>query len=136
MDIKISSSWLNKKFNCNAEFITKYCHGQCCEGSDKILISLLPKEIAIQENAGYKTENGLLLADPYTGKCPHKQANGLCSVHSTELQPFGCKLSPFTLNKGRTLIVRYRYIMLKCYGSGEPAYKTFRSSLDLIFGKE
>lgn len=136
MDIKISSKWLNKRFNCNIDSIINSCKGRCCEGSNKILISLLPNEVALQEKAGYKTKDGLLLADVHTGKCPHKQPNGLCLAHNTALKPFGCNLSPFTLNKNNTLVIRHRYIMMPCYGAGEKAYKTFRYSLDLILGNK
>jgi len=132
--ITISSKWANHLFNCTPEYIKKHCRGRCCQGSDKILISLLPMEAEAQEGDGHKTENGLLLADPGTGKCPHKLPNGLCAVHGTALKPFGCIASPFTLNSGNTLIIRNRYAMMKCHGQGKPAYETFRASLDLILG--
>ena len=134
--ITISSKWANHKFNCCVDYIKSQCRGRCCEGADRILISLLPEEVLIQEAAGYKTHEGLLLANPETGKCPHKQTDGLCAVHGTKLKPFGCIVSPFTLNNSDTLIIRNRYSMMKCHGEGEPAYRVFKASLDLILGEE
>lgn len=134
--INISSKWARHLFNCTPEYIKKHCRGRCCQGSDKILISLLPEEVTAQREAGHKTQNGLLLPDPGTGKCPHKLPNGLCAVHGTALKPFGCIASPFTLSAGNTLIIRNRYSRMKCHGQGKPAYETFRASLDLILGKE
>ncbi len=133
--ISISSRWANHLFSCSEDYIVNHCHGRCCEGSDKILISLLPDEAKAQEKLGFVVKDGLLLASSDTGKCPHKQANSLCKLHNTLLKPFGCIASPFTLNNGNTLIIRNRYSKMKCHGQGEPAYKTFRASLDLILGK-
>jgi hypothetical protein len=68
--------------------------------------------------------------------CPYKNNNGFCDVYFTKQKPFGCTASPFTLNRHGTLIIRHRYIMMPCSGKGEPAYKTFRASLVLLFGEE
>jgi len=134
--IKISSKWANNLFNCSYDNIINNCIGRCCEGTDKILISILPEEEKGQIEAGYEIKEGLLQPDKKTGKCPHKLKNGLCGVHETELKPFGCIASPFTLNNSNTLIIRNRYSMMKCHGEGEPAFKTFRASLDKILGNE
>lgn len=132
--IKISSKWAHHLFTCNITYITEQCKGRCCRGTGKIIVSLLPEEEIIQQDNGFKVIDGLLQADPDTKLCPHQLPNGLCNVHGTELKPFGCIASPFTINENGTLIIRRRYSMFKCHGQGEPAYKTFRSSLDLIFG--
>jgi hypothetical protein len=60
----------------------------------------------------------------------------LCGLHGTDVKPFGCIASPFTLNSNGTLIVRNRYKLLRCYSDGRrlPAYVAFRASLDLILG--
>jgi len=134
--IKISAKWAKHKFNCTKDYILSTCHGSCCQGSDRILISLLPNEAELQLARGFNVIDGLLQPDPMTGKCPHKLSNGFCGVHGTELKPFGCIASPFTLNDNDTLIIRNRYSKMRCFGSGEPAYKTFRASLDLILGQE
>ena len=134
--ISISGKWAQHKFSCTKEYITSECGGGCCEGSDKIMISLLPREVDVHTENGYPVEDGFLQADPVTGKCPHKQKDGLCSLHGKPDKPFGCIASPFTLNKSNTLIIRNRYNMMKCHGQGEPAYITFRASLDLILGNE
>lgn len=123
-------------FTCNPEYIQEYCKGRCCRGTKKIMVNLLPKEEKLQRDAGYDVRDGFLQADPDTKLCPHQLSNGLCGVHGTDLKPFGCVASPFTLNKNDMLIVRHRYSLFKCHGRGKPAYITFRASLDLIFGIE
>ena len=133
--IKISDKWLNHKFLCSKDYIINNCKGRCCQGTDKILISLLPEEEQKHKDKGFIVIDGLLQPNSKTRQCPHKLNNGLCGVHNTYLKPFGCIASPFTLNDSNTLIVRNRYSMLKCHGDGERAYKVFRASLDLIFGK-
>lgn len=134
MNIKISSKWLKHLFTCNIEYITTNCKGRCCKGNNKIMVSLLPEEEIIQQENGFEVIDGFLQPDPDTKICPHQLPNGLCNVHGTKLKPFGCIASPFTLNENDTLIIRHRYSQFKCHGCGKPAYKTFRASLDLIFG--
>lgn len=101
-----------------------------------MLISLLPEEAERQKQLGYAVKDGKLCASPTTHKCPHISPDGLCRIHFTPDKPFGCIASPFTLNKANTLIIRNRYSMMKCHGEGDYAYRVFRASLDLIFGKE
>ena len=134
--ISISVPWMHHKFLCSPEYITSVCRGRCCEGTDGVVVSLLPEEAAAHSDAGHGVMGGLLQPDKNTGKCPHKRQSGLCAMHGTDGKPFGCIASPFTLNRGNTLIVRHRYTKLRCHGSGAPAYETFRTSLDLIFGAE
>lgn len=136
MQIKISKKWLNHKFNCNTDYIKTVCKGRCCEGTNKILISLLPEEETQQKQIGNKVENHLLLPDPKTGKCPNKTEDGLCKLHYTDIKPFGCIISPFTINKNNTLIIRHRYSKFKCHGTGKPAYITFKDSLTKLFGED
>jgi len=132
--VAVSGKWARHLFDCSVEHILEHCHGGCCEGANGIMVCLLPAEVVKQEAAGFATNGELLLRDTVTGKCPHKLASGLCAVHDTDLKPFGCIASPFTLNRNDTLIVRYRYSRMKCHGEGKPAYVVFRSSLDLLFG--
>jgi DNA modification methylase len=133
--VRVSGKWLRHRFACTPKYIQATCHGRCCEGTKGILVSLLPDEQAEHEAAGLVVSEGKLLASE-TGKCPHKQPSGFCGVHGTDGKPFGCTASPFTLNGRGTLIIRNRYTKLKCHGQGEPAYQTFRASLDLLFGTE
>lgn len=134
--VKISGKWIKHKFRCSEDYIRNVCHGSCCTGSDKVLISLLPDEAERQKQLGYAVKDGKLCASPTTHKCPHISPDGLCRIHFTPDKPFGCIASPFTLNKANTLIIRNRYSMMKCHGDGDYAYRVFRASLDLIFGKE
>lgn len=134
--VHVSSKWARHKFPCQPDYITANCKGRCCEGSDRIMISLLPEEAERHEAQGFAVQDGFLQPNPSTGLCPHKLPNGLCRAHGTDMKPFGCIASPFTLNKSNTLVIRHRYSQLKCHGQGEAAYKTFRASLDLIFGED
>ncbi len=132
VEIKISNKWLKKRFNCNEEFIKNECKGRCCEGGKKIVVTLLPEEeIRFKEN-GHNVVDGKL--EPNKKICPFKKESGLCNIHNAK--PFGCVISPFTVNKNKTLIVRHRYVHMKCFGDGELAYKTFNSSLVRLFGEE
>lgn len=134
VEVRVSGKWLRHCFACSVEYIRQACHGRCCEGSDRVLVSLLPEEEQRQKALGHQTVDGLLQPDEGTGLCPHKTPDGLCALHGTEDKPFGCIASPFTLNKGDMLIIRNRYARMKCHGKGDPAYKVFADSLRLIFG--
>ena len=131
--VNISAAWLNHRFNCNVEYILETCHGRCCEGTGRIMVSLCQDEEAWHIAQGQRVEGGLL--KPRRGKCPYKATVGLCALHGTPNKPFGCIASPFTLNVHDTLIIRQRYSRLRCHGTGPPAYESFKASLDLLFGK-
>lgn len=134
--IKISSKWMLHKFRCTEDYIKNVCHGSCCTGTDKVLISLLPEEAKRQVEIGCVVKDNKLCPDSKTGKCPHLTESGLCNIYFTPDKPFGCIASPFTLNKANTLVIRHRYSRMKCHGEGEYAYKTFRASLDFILGQQ
>tara|TARA_R100000049_G_C1925092_1_gene69623 strand:+ start:194 stop:718 length:525 start_codon:yes stop_codon:yes gene_type:complete len=129
--IKISKKWLLHKFPCSVDYIKNVCHGRCCQGTGRILVSLLPEEQEYHRKMGKKVEKGLLQAN-IRCVCPYKRVDGLCDIHYIN-KPFGCVVSPFKINSNNTLIMRHRYTKLKCHGTGEPAYKKFRNSLDLLF---
>lgn len=134
--VKVSGKWIKHKFLCSEDYIRNVCHGSCCTGSNKVLISLLPGEAERQKELGFAVRDGKLQACPTTHKCPHLRPEGLCKLHYTADKPFGCIASPFTLNKAGTLILRNRDSLMKCHGSGDYAYRVFRASLDIIFGEE
>jgi hypothetical protein len=122
MKIKISSKWLNHKFLCSPEYIVNHCKGRCCWGANRLSISLLPEE----DKEFQKTEK----------KCFYQCKTGLCSLHGTIKKPFGCIISPFTVNKNKTLIIRHRYSKFKCHGQGDYAYNVFKFSLVKLFGEK
>lgn len=140
--VKISARMAKLKFNgCDPDYIRNVCHASCCQSSTSptgTMITINPFEEDKIKAIGGVVIDGLL--QPRSGEkvCPFKTKDHLCSLHFTENKPFGCIASPFTLNNNNTLIVRNRYRLLKCYDDGNkiPAYKAFRASLDLIFGKE
>lgn len=136
MKVKISGACITKRFNCTKEYIRNVCHGKCCTGSNKVLISLLPNEELFEQRIGNRVKEHKLQPNSETKKCPHLKRCGFCSIHFTKHKPFGCIVSPFTINKNNTIVIRYRYMVMKCCGSGEPSYKTFRKSLVTLFGEE
>jgi Fe-S-cluster containining protein len=134
--IKISSKSMNQKFvKCEEEYIVNNCKGRCCEGSDRILVTVHKSEQLKFEEKGAKVEGGFLV--PVNGLCPFKTKKGLCNTHKDK--PFGCRVSPFTLNTNNTLIVRNRYRSLKCFRRTDikkyPVYISHKQSLIFLFGK-
>jgi Fe-S-cluster containining protein len=135
--IKISSKSMNQKFvKCDEEYIIKNCKGRCCEGTDKILVTIHKSEQLKFEKKGAKVKDGFLV--PVNGLCPFKTNKGLCSTHQDK--PFGCRISPFTLNTNNTLIVRNRYRSLKCFRRKDvkkyPVYVSHKQSLIFLFNKK
>jgi len=134
MNIKVSSKSLNLLFHpCTENFITNVCKGKCCQGSDRIMVTIHESEIIDEKFNGEKVINNFLIPD-HRNLCPFKNISGLCNIHKNK--PIGCIFSPFTLNKNNTLIIRYRYIQLPCYRIKEnkaPSYIAFRKSLETIF---
>lgn len=125
---------------CEPEYIRTVCHGACCRSSiapSGIIVTIHPSEEEAIRARGGEISNGFL--QPKDRRCPFQNEAQLCDLHGSGAKPFGCSASPFTLAPGgRTLIVRNRYRLLKCYNDGRriPAYRAFRGSLDLIFGEE
>lgn len=141
MLVKISWKFLKQLFvPCNTNFIRDVCGASCCDSSIKgrIVVSILDVERARIEALGGVVINGALIDKE--GKCPFKNKENLCSLHSGGLKPFGCLVSPFVLNKNSTLIVRNRYRLFKCYRnvcSGKLlVYEAHRKSLEVLFGVE
>jgi len=139
--VKISAKSARQPFNgCDPDYIRNVCHAKCCESSTAptgTMITVHPSEVAAIAALGGVVVDGLLQPKAGCRKCPFKTGDNLCGIHFTGSKPFGCIASPFTLNANDTMIVRNRYRLLKCYNDGRkiPAYKSFRASLDLIFGQ-
>lgn len=141
--VKISAKMLRLRFNgCEPEYIKNTCHGACCRSPSSptgVMVTIHPSEISKIATYGVKVVDQFIQPRPGARRCPfqHNETQ-LCNLHLTGDKPFGCIASPFTLNKTNTLIVRHRYISLKCYNDGKkiPAYRAFANSLILIFGKE
>jgi len=139
--VKISLAFMRQKFQpCEPDYIANVCHGRCCQGSEGLMVTVHSSEIFEDSPGngvfcGAKVKDNFIVDEAGTGICPFKKDH-LCSIH--EDKPFGCKASPFTINKNNTLIIRNRYRLLKCYNTpeGVPAYIAHRWSLDQIFGRE
>ena len=132
--VKISAKFMRLKFvDCNASYIVHNCKGSCCQkGDGTTMIAIAKQEVKRIRELGGIVHKGILKGSPCMFKNPH----GLCTIHKTG-QPLGCGISPFALNKNNTLIIRHRYLTMKCHKEGTiPAYKVFRRSLDIIFGEQ
>ena len=138
--IRISAKSLKQLFTpCSPDFIRDVCHAHCCESSKKgTLITIHPTEEKRITELGGVVEDGLLVSKNKVNKCSFKDDCDLCTLHGSPDKPFGCVVSPFTITKNNTLIVRNRYRMLKCFkGPGaQPAYQAHRLSLVSLFGEE
>ncbi len=135
--IKVSCDSLKQKFQiCEVNYIKNVCRGRCCQGTGKIMVTVHDTEKEYYKNLGVIIVNNFIQPDKTTGLCPFKNLNGLCNIHLNK--PFGCKVSPFTLNSNGTLIIRNRYRLLKCYNTqlSVPAYKAHGRSLKQIFGNK
>lgn len=140
--VKISAAMARLEFiQCGPDCIAAGCKGNCCDAPSRpsgCMITINPDEQDRIEALGGVVKAGLLQPRPGEKGCPFKK-DGLCDLHASGQKPWGCIASPFTLNRNGTLIVRNRYRLLPCYrneGPKAPAYLTFRSSLEIIFGPE
>lgn len=149
MQVKVSAAWARHLWGCTREHVERVCHGRCCECNGASEIPLFADELpAFVEAATATGVTGWMVIQAqdgggvmqYTlagGGCPGKTPSGTCRWHGTPIKPWSCVASPFALSpSGGTLIIRRRYALMACHGHGEPAYKTFRPSIDLIFGPD
>jgi hypothetical protein len=149
MQVKMSAAWARHLWHCTREHVETVCHGRCCECNGASEIPLFPDEVpgfvaaaTATDVTGWTVEtnpdgSGVMRYSLKGGGCPGKTPSGLCRWHGTPIKPWSCVASPFALSpSGETLIIRRRYALMACHArrDGEPAYKTFRPSLDLIFG--
>lgn len=137
--ITISAPMARLPFHgCEKDYIKQICKGVCCHSSiskSGIIVSVLPEEEAGLKKLGAEIKGGLIQA--IDRRCPFKTiGTELCSLHNKGLKPFGCRISPFSLNNTGTLIIRNRYRLIRCYNKGPkiPAYVAFKSSLIELFG--
>ncbi|MEK0337679.1 MAG: YkgJ family cysteine cluster protein, partial [Nitrosopumilus sp.] len=80
-------------------------------------------------------KNGLLQPNKDEKWCPFQKQNGLCRIYKKK--PIGCTISPFNLTNKNTVIIRYRNLCMTCHKKGIfPAFKVFRKSLEIMFGKK
>lgn len=136
--VRISSKCMKVLFvECDIAYIKSNCKGSCCFNSKKLLsVAVSPSEENNIKKQGGIIINGLLQPKKGEKKCPFQRENGLCKIHKKG-QPIGCLISPFNLTKNNTVIVRYRNLCMKCHKEGTiPAYKVFRRSLDVMFGRK
>lgn len=144
MRVKISAASMRQPFHgCEPTYIAKVCHASCCDSSASptgTLITIHPVEERTIRRLGGRVKRGLLQPRRGERRCPFKTETSLCELHGTETKPFGCIVSPFTLNANDTLVIRNRYRLLRCYkdnrdGLAPSAYLAFAESLVLLFGR-
>ncbi len=132
--VAVSGPMLLQEFARCEDFISE-CKGRCCESSirpEGILVTIHPYEARRIKGFGGTIENGRLVAKDK--RCPFKTDENFCSIHHKG-KPFGCSISPFTLNKTGMLVVRNRYRCLKCYRADtSPACDAHRGALNYLFG--
>jgi hypothetical protein len=137
--ITISAAMTKLPFHgCEKNYIRETCKGICCHSSvspSGIIVSVLPEEEKVLTEQGAEIVNGQIQA--VDKRCPFKlKGSELCALHDKGLKPFGCRVSPFSLNKTGTLIIRNRYRLMRCYNAGPkiPAYIAFAQSLITLIG--
>lgn len=123
-------------------FIREVCRARCCYSSvtkTGIFVAIHKNEKKNIEQYEVKIKGGLLQPKLETKCCPFLIPNFYkCSLHRSSDKPFGCIVSPFTINKNNTLIIRNRYKLFVCYKTNEkkiPAYNAFSDSLIKLFGR-
>ena len=136
--VKVSAAMMRQQFRpCDPEFIATTCKAACCRSTTS------PTGIAVTVTDDLEADRVRALGAQVDGlsivavnkRCPFQGADNMCSIWNTA-QPWGCSVSPFTLNKNNTLIVRNRYRSLKCYRAegSMPAYHAHRKALEALLG--
>ena len=141
--VKVSAAMMRLPFEgCSEEYIRTTCHGRCCHIKSHpqgTVVKLEPDQIKALRKRGAQVVRGILKT--IKKRCifhgvDKDREDGLCRLHGTPDKPRNCIQSPFILTRRDTLIVRNRYRMLICFKAAPalPAYKAFRSALNLLFG--
>lgn len=133
MLIRVSAASMRQPFRpCDPQFIADVCQARCCRSSvdpsgTAIFVGAI--EVRSVESAGGVVQDGRLV--PVNKRCPFQHpTTHLCGVHDTA-QPFGCRVSPFTINANGTLIVRNRYRAFPCFKAENavPVYRAHEAAL-------
>ena len=138
--IKISAAMMRQMFRpCDPDFIAGTCKAACCRSTTApsgIAVTVTDQDEAQRVTALGATVVGLSI-QAVNKRCPFQGDDHLCNIWDTA-QPWGCSVSPFTLNANNTLIVRNRYRSLKCYRADGaiPAYLAHHRALEAVLGAE
>ena len=141
--VKINLLALQQQFHeCTPEFIRDVCQARCCRSSTDpsgIAVVVTQLEAVKLRELGAVVDSETGRVAPVCRRCPFQStANHLCKLHNTEAKPKGCIISPFTINKNNTLIVRNRYRLLPCFKAegSKPVYVAHSQSLVKMFGEK
>jgi Fe-S-cluster containining protein len=149
--VKVSAKWLSLKLHpCDPDYILGGCQGQCCLSKDGLIaitkaeakqLRLFVNKTPVFNNA--RIEDRFIVHTEGDDRCPFQdRSTYLCHQHKINLKPIDCHIYPFTLT-GNTLVIRHRHVHTKCYRDQSEkinkkieAFKSFRYTLDVIFGEE
>lgn len=139
--VKVSAAMMRLPFEgCSPDYIRDVCHGRCCHLPKHpfgTIVRVEPDQAPALRKRGAVVKGGVL--QTVDKKCVfHAPETGFCNLHGTADKPRNCIQSPFILTTRDTLIVRNRYRMLICFKAAPalPAYRAFRSALNLLFGDQ
>jgi len=141
--VKVNLLALQQQFHeCTADFIRDVCQARCCRSSTDptgIAVVVTATEAIRLRELGAEVDSETGRVAPVCRRCPFQSAKTyLCQLHNTKDKPKGCLISPFTINKKNTLIVRNRYRLLPCFKAegSKPVYESHSQSLIEMFGEK
>lgn len=139
--VRVNVAAMRQPFHpCSPDFIRDVCQARCCRSTTDptgIAVVVQRVEIGRIEAAGARVDRETLRIEPVGRRCPFQHTEThLCGLHETPAKPFGCRVSPFTINPNNTLIVRNRYRFLPCFKAdgAVPVAIAHRASLAALFG--
>ena len=141
--VKVNLLALQQQFHeCTPDFIRDVCQARCCRSSTDptgIAVVVTATEAIRLRELGAEVDSETGRVAPVCRRCPFQSAEThLCQLHNTKDKPKGCIVSPFTINKKNTLIVRNRYRLLPCFKAegSKPVYESHSQSLIEMFGEK
>lgn len=139
--VRVNVAAMRQPFHpCTPDFVRDVCQARCCRSTTDptgIAVVVQRVEIGRIEAAGGRVDRETLRIEPVGRRCPFQHTEThLCGLHETPAKPFGCRVSPFTINPNNTLIVRNRYRFLPCFKAdgAVPVAVAHRASLVALFG--
>lgn len=140
--VKINIAAMQQPFHpCTADFIRDVCQARCCRSSTDpsgIAVVVTPDEAIRLRAHGAHIDDTTGRVAPVNRRCPFQSATThMCRLHDSPDKPKGCIISPFTINKSDTLIVRNRYRRLPCFKAegSIPVHRAHHQSLVTMFGQ-
>ena len=140
--VKINIAAMQQLFHpCTADFIRDVCQARCCRSSTDpsgIAVVVTSSEAVALRRHGAQVDDTTGRVAPVNKRCPFQSVTThMCDLHGSPDKPAGCIISPFTINKSDTLIVRNRYRLLPCFKADGaiPVHRAHHQSLVTMFGE-